>query len=298
MKFGVVFPQTEIGTDITTIRDYTQTAEEIGFDYILAYDHVLSPHSIRPEGWDLPFDHEDSFHEPFTLFSYMAGITETVEFVTGILILPQRQTALVAKQAAQLDLLSNGRLRLGIGVGESWVEFEALNKNFRNRGRRQEEQVALLQQLWTKPLVTFNGKYHTVSDAGLNPLPVQRPIPIWFGGNSDIALRRMARLGAGWIPHSHPVGKLANLLEKLRGYLAEAGREPDDFGVDYHIIMGNKSAVQIADEIFKLHELGVSHICAYTMNAGRSPSGHMAAMATFFEATRTVVNASNDGNRL
>lgn len=286
MKYGVVFPQTEIGADAEAIKVYAQYAEQVGLDYLLAYDHVLGPNPHRPGGWDLPFDYNDSFHEPLTLFSYMAGITQRIEFVTGILILPQRQTVLVAKQAAQLDVLSNGRLRLGVGVGESAVEYEALNEDFTNRGRRQEEQIALLRQLWSERLVTFRGEYHTVSDAGLNPLPKQRPIPIWFGGNSDIALRRMARLGDGWIPHSHPFDKLAGLLEKLRRYVAEAGRDPATFGVDYHIAMGARSDSQLASDVATLRDLGVSHVSAYTMNSGYSLPQHMEAMVRFLEATR------------
>lgn len=288
MKFGIVFPQTEIGADAAAIRELTRHAEAVGFDYLLAFDHVLGPNPERPGGWDLPFDYQDSFHEPLTLFSFMAAITKRIEFVTGILILPQRQTALVAKQAAELDVLSGGRLRLGIGVGESEVEFEALNETFGNRGRRQEEQVALLRRLWTEPLVTFQGRYHTVSDAGLNPLPVQRPIPIWFGGNSEIALRRMARLGEGWIPHSHPHAKLATLLKTLRDYLAEAGRDPASFGVDYHIITGSKSVSEMAAEIDSLRDLGVSHVCAYTMNMGYTPGEHMAAAERFYEAAQAA----------
>lgn len=288
MKFGVVFPQTEIGADAAAVRELTLHAETVGFDYLLAFDHVLGPNPDRPGGWDLPFDYEDSFHEPLTLFAFMAGITKTIEFVTGILILPQRQTALAAKQAAEVDVLSGGRLRLGIGVGESKVEFEALNEDFGNRGKRQEEQVELLRRLWTQPLVTFQGRYHTVSDAGLNPLPLQRPIPVWFGGNSDIALRRMARLGDGWIPHSHAHTKLATLLSTLRNYLEEAGRDPAVFGVDYHIITGSKSVVQLAEEIDRLRELGVSHVCAYTMNMGYTPKEHMMAAERFYAAAQAA----------
>ncbi|HEX9921222.1 MAG TPA: LLM class F420-dependent oxidoreductase, partial [Anaerolineae bacterium] len=195
MKLGVVFPQTEIGHDPAMIKDYVQTAEGLGYAYLLAYDHVLGANPDRPGGWQGPYTYRDSFHEPLVLYGYLAGLTQTIEFVSGILILPQRQTVLVAKQAAQVDLLSGGCLRLGVGIGWNAVEFEALGQDFHTRGKRIEEQVTLLRELWTKPLVTFEGAGHTISAAGLNPLPVQRPIPIWFGGMADVVLRRTARLG-------------------------------------------------------------------------------------------------------
>ena len=195
MKMGVVFPQTEFPPDPIAIRDYAQTVEGLGFTHLLVYEHVLGANPERPGGWQGPYTHQHPFYEPFVLFSYLAALTQRLEFVTGILILPQRQTALVAKQAATLDVLCGGRLRLGIGIGWNAVEYTALGENFRNRGRRIEEQVALLRQLWTQPLVNFEGKWHQVPDAGLNPLPVQQPIPLWFGGQAEEVLRRTARLG-------------------------------------------------------------------------------------------------------
>jgi len=233
MKIGVVFPQTESGEDPAAIRDYAQTVEGMGFDYLLAYDHVIGVNPDRPGGWaNRPYDYNSLFHEPFVLFGYLAGLTSRIHFMTGIVILPQRQTVLVAKQAAQVDLLSGGRLTLGIGVGWNDVEYTALNETFHNRGRRQEEQVAVLRALWTQRLVTFAGKYHTIPDAGIHPLPVQRPIPIWFGGGSDASLRRMARLGDGWMTNTWDVERLAPELTTLRDYISQAGRDPAAFGVD------------------------------------------------------------------
>ena len=204
MRFGVVFPQTEIGADPLVIRDFAQAAEALGYHHILAYDHVIGANPASRPGWRPPYSHRDSFHEPFVLFGYLASLTKNIELVTGIIILPQRQTVLVAKQAAALDVLSGGRLRLGIGIGWNPVEYEALGENFKNRGRRCEEQVEVMRKLWTQELVSFEGKWHKITDAGLNPLPIQKPIPIWFGGTDDRALRRLARLGDGWFPQLRP----------------------------------------------------------------------------------------------
>lgn len=280
-KFGVVFPQTEIEADPAYIRDYAQTAEGIGFDYLLTFDHVLGANPDRPDGLNGSYTHKDPFYEPFVLFSYLAAITQKIELTTGIIILPQRQTTLVAKQAATLDVLSNGRLRVGVGVGWNTIEYEALNKEFHNRGKRLTEQVEVLRQLWTQPLVTYQGEYHTISDAGLNPMPIQQPIPIWFGGGSDAALRRMAKFGDGWISHSYPPDKLAEMLDTLREYITAEGRNPDEFGVDYHILMDDKTPDQLRQEVETLQSLGVNHICVYTMGARRTPSEHLNAIRKF-----------------
>src|SRR5918992_2832003 len=199
MKVGVVFPQTEIGSDAPAIRDYAQAAEELGFRHVLAYDHVIGANPTSRPGWKPAYSHLDKFHEPFVLFGYLAGVTTKIELVTGIIILPQRQTVLVAKQSATLDILSGGRLRLGIGIGWNPVEYEALGENFKNRGRRSEEQIEVMRRLWTHELVSFEGKWHRITDAGLNPLPIQRPIPIWFGGYVDPVLRRIGRMADGWV---------------------------------------------------------------------------------------------------
>jgi probable F420-dependent oxidoreductase len=182
MKIGAVYPQTEYGNDPVAIRDYAQTAEGLGFSHVVAYDHILGANPNRPGGWQGPYTYQSAFQEPFVLFSFMAAATHTLEFTPGIIILPQRQTALVAKQAATLDVLSGGRLRLGVGLGWNEVEYISLGEDFHTRGQRIEEQLLLLRQLWTQPLVEFSGSWHTIPDAGINPLPVQRPIPIWFGG--------------------------------------------------------------------------------------------------------------------
>src|ERR671910_758625 len=241
MRFGVVFPQTEIGNDPAAIRDLAQAAEELGYQHILAYDHVIGANPASRPGWRVPYTHRDAFHEPFVLFGYLAGVTKKIELVTGIIILPQRQTVLVAKQAAALDVLSGGRLRLGIGIGWNPVEYEALGENFKNRGRRSEEQIEVMRKLWTHELISFEGKWHKVTDAGLNPLPIQRPIPIWFGGTDDRALRRLARLGDGWFPQLRPDEKCQAAIEQIRSYAREAGRDAMSIGIEGRMPIGQGS---------------------------------------------------------
>ncbi len=283
MKIGVVFPQTEITADPVAVRDFAQTAEGLGYDYLMAYDHVLGANPERPGGWQGPYTHQSLFHEVFVLFGYLAGLTESIEFATGILILPQRQTALVAKQAAEVDVLSRGRLRLGVGVGWNEVEYDALGEDFFLRGRRQAEQVELLRRLWTEELVTFDGEFDTIPDAGLNPMPVQRPIPLWFGGGADVVLRRMARLGDGWMPNTMPLDRLAPMLDTLRSYLGDAGRDPATFGVDCRISVSRTPESGWAEEMAALAALGVTHVCVNTMGMGYGPQEHMAAIARFKE---------------
>jgi probable F420-dependent oxidoreductase len=283
MKYGVVFPKTEIDPDPIVIRDYVQAIEGLGYDYLLIYDHVLGANPDRPGGWaGRPYKYTDSFHEPFVLFGYLAGLTERIQLVTGILILPQRQTALVAKQAAQVDILSGGRLVLGIGIGWNDVEYEALGEDFHNRGQRSEEQVALLNELWTKPLVTFKGKYHSIPDAGLNPLPVQRPIPIWFGGGADAVLRRMARLGQGWMANGSPNEALKAKVAQLHSYLQAEGRDPADFGLDGRIGVARRSPADWAAEAETWRKFGATQVALATMNAGfTSIDQHLTALQQF-----------------
>lgn len=284
MKFGVVFPQTEIGADPGLIKAYAQTTEGLGYDYLLVYDHVLGANPERPDGWRGPYTYKHSFHEPFVLFGYLAGLTQTLELVVGVLILPQRQTALVAKQAAEVDVLSGGRLRLGIGIGWNKIEYQALNCRFTNRGRRVEEQVALLRELWTKPLVKFEGRDHTIDDAGVNPLPVQRPIPIWFGGMAEPVLRRMARLGDGWLPNTMPDDRLKEALDRLHGYLQAEGRDPAQFGIDGRFSIANRPQNEWASQVQKWQALGATHVAVNTMGAGLpSPQDHIEMIRRFKE---------------
>lgn len=285
MQFGAVFPQTEIGSDPAAVKAYAQAAEGLGYDYLLAYDHVLGANPDRPDGWRGPYTHNDLFHEPMVLFGYLAALTERIELTTGVIVLPQRQTALVAKQAAQIAVLSGGRLRLGVGIGWNSVEFEALGENFNNRGKRIEEQVTLLRQLWSQPLVKFSGQYHHISDAGLNPLPL-RPIPVWFGGTADVVLERMARLGDGWIANSMSPEKFQIARDKLHTYLSQAGRSPDSFGLDMRLNLKNSPREQWAADIARWRALGVTHLSLNTMGVElKTVDAHIAVLRQFKEET-------------
>ena len=285
MRIGVVFPQTEMPADAAAIRDYAQAAEALGYTHVLAYDHVLGANPERPGGWRGPYTFKDSFFEPFVLFSYLAGITQELEYVSGVFILPQRQTALFAKQAATLDVLCDGRLRIGVGSGWNEVEYEALNQDFHTRGKRQEEQVRLLQQLWTEPLVSFKGRWHSIADAGLNPLPVQRPIPIWFGGHADAVLRRIAELGDGWMPNKRRAADIAAELERLDGYLREHGRSRNDIELEPRLSWAAGDLSDLLRWKEEWQDAGATHLSLNTMGAGfTSPQQHIEAISQFAEA--------------
>src|SRR4029077_9270412 len=225
MQIGVVFPQTEIGPDGGAVRSYGQRVEELGFRHVLAYDHVLGADRAVHQGWDRPYDSATTFHEPFVLFGYLAALT-SLELVTGIIILPQRQTALVAKQAAEVDLLTGGRFRLGVGLGWNAVEYEALGQDFGRRGARMTEQVGLLRRLWTETSVSHEGQFDQVTGAGLAPMPVQRPIPLWFGAQSPRAYARTGTLADGWFPQVRPGPDLEAAKRQVADAARAAGRDP------------------------------------------------------------------------
>ncbi len=288
MKIGVVFPQTEFGNDPVAVRDYAQTIEELGFSYIGVYDHVLGANPERPGGWHGAYTYKSQFLEPFVLFGYMAASTHQVMFATSILILPQRQTALVAKQAATLDVLSGGRLRLGVGLGWNAVEYTALNEDFHTRGRRIEEQVQVLRQLWTEPLVTFSGKWHTIPDAGINPLPIQRPIPVWFGGNAERVLQRAARLGDGWMCNFRKPTDAHSAVGKLYQFLNEAERDPKQFGFEARIPYGDGNVETWESLLRDWQALGATDLSVNTMGVGLdSPAAHIEAVKRFAQAAKS-----------
>jgi probable F420-dependent oxidoreductase len=293
MNIGVVFPQTEIGNDPAAIRDFAQAAEALGYAHLAVYDHVLGADPNRDGGWHHGpmgdgrpgYTKDDAFHEPFVLFGYLAGQTRRIELVTGILVLPQRQAALVAKQAAEIDILSGGRLRLGVGSGWNPVEFEALSEDFHNRGRRQDEQVLLLRRLWEEEAIDFRGTWHRVDRAGINPRPSRR-IPIWFGGGNEAVLRRAARLGDGWMPLAfHPRDAAYPTVERLRGYLRGEGRDPDRFGVEGYAQIGAGGPDKWREHIAWWQDLGATHLSVRTMGLGfDSPSKHIDAIRRYREA--------------
>ena len=257
----------------------------MGYNHIVAFDHVLGANAGSRPSWGGAYQHTDAFHEPFVLFGYLAGLTSRVELVTAVIILPQRQTALVAKQAAALDVLSGGRLRLGIGIGWNAVEYEALGENFHNRGRRSEEQIDLMRRLWTNDLITYDGLWHKITDAGLNPLPVQQPIPVWLGGAAPQTVRRVAEIGDGWFPLFPPDDRGRQLIESMREQAREAGRDPSSIGIESWVSIRGSSDSEWRQSVQAWRELGATHMSVNTMNAGiDSPQGHVDAIRRFKEA--------------
>ena len=244
----------------------------LDFDYILAFDHVLGADVSNRPNWVGPYTQQHSFLEPFVLFAYMAAITSTIELATGIIILPQRQTALAAKQAATLDVLSNGRLRLGIGIGWNSVEYEALGEDFSNRGIRSEEQVDVMRALWTNQTISYDGHWHKITSAGINPLPIQKPIPIWFGGKSEKVLERIGRIGDGWIASglNGPNEESSSIFNRIHEYTKNAGREPEDVGLETWLSAKQGPLELLADQALEWQGVGATHIGLTTMGAGYS----------------------------
>jgi probable F420-dependent oxidoreductase len=279
MRLGVVFPQIETSGDADAIDEYVAAVVEAGYDHLIIYDHVLGADISERPNWPGPYTHEDPFHEPLTLLAYLAARC-SLDLMTSILVLPQRQTALVAKQAAEVDVLSRGRLRLGVGIGWNTVEYEALGEDFSTRGRRMDEQIALLRQLWTEPLVTFEGEFHTVRQAGILPLPVQRPIPVWLGaGSNDRALERAGRLADGVVPLRIPGRGVEEMMDAVRAAAVAAGRDPDAIGLQGRVPVGDGDAARITDQAERWVKAGSSHLAVDTMAAGlRFPDGHVEAL--------------------
>ena len=288
MRIGSVFPQTESGTDPGAIKEYVQAIEALGFDHILAFDHVIGANAESRPGWSGAYRHTDSFYEPLVLFGNIAGMTEKLELATGIIILPQRQTALVAKQAATVDLLSGGRLRLGIGIGWNPVEYEALGEDFSNRGKRSEEQIDLLRSLWSENLLTYEGKYHKVTDAGLNPLPPDKSIPIWFGGSSNQVLKRVAQMGDGWMPTGKPDDSKKELLAQLSEHIKTEKRDPKEIGIESWVNLKDASEKEVEDDIAGWKTLGATHLSVNTMNCQMNfPEDHIKANEKFIKMARS-----------
>jgi probable F420-dependent oxidoreductase len=266
MRLGAVYPQIELGGDPDAVRRIGRGVEALGYDHLLAYDHVLGAvHEHRDPPLTGPYTEVDPFHDPLVMFAYLAGLTERLEFVTGVLISPQRQTALIARQVADLDLLSGGRFRLGVGVGWNHVEYQALGQDFSTRGRREEEQIELLRRLWTEPIVDFTGRFDRVDRASTLPMPA-RPVPIWIGGFGEKAFERAARLGDGFI--------FAGSAEQLRAgwrrvldLLDQYGRDPAGFGREA-AILSRAGAADHARRIRAWEELGGTHASVVTMSLG------------------------------
>ncbi|NOX49907.1 MAG: LLM class F420-dependent oxidoreductase [Gammaproteobacteria bacterium] len=282
MKIGVVFPQTEIDSDPQVVAKFATTAESLGYDHLLAYDHVLGANTQSRPDWQGPYTSQSMFQEPLVLFAYLAGLTTTIELVTAVIILPQRQTALVAKQAACVDVLSKGRLRLGVGTGWNDVEYEALGADFHNRGRRSEEQIDLLRKLWGDEAITFDGEWHKVTDAGLNPLPVKKAIPIWLGGMAPAVIKRVARLADGWFPFVNK--NLKSQIGQMHDAAKKAGRDPASIGIEC-IIPADTSL----EDLKALQDMGVTHVAVVTMNQNLAdPQAHLDAISQARDVLSTI----------
>ncbi len=265
MKIGVIYPQKELNGDPLAVGRIGLATEQLGFDHLVLYDHVLGASHDREPRLTGPYTEKDPFHDPFVLFGYLAAITQRIELVTGILILPQRQTALVARQAADVDLLSQGRLRLGVGLGWNYVEYDALGMAFETRGARMTEQVGLLRELWSGDLVTFSGKFDHIDRAALNPVPTRR-IPIWLGGYADVALRRAARIADGFI-FAHGTGDAFKVAPRLLELLAEQGRPSAGFGLQCNMTAA-KSPEAVVELAARWRDFGGTHASIDTMGQG------------------------------
>jgi len=287
MRIGVVFPQTELGGDPGAVRAYAQRAEELGFTHVLAYDHVVGADPAVHPGWDGPYDVHTTFHEPLVLYGYLAAVT-SMELVTGVIILPQRQTVLVAKQAAEADLLTGGKFRLGVGIGWNRVEYEALGQDFSTRGKRLDEQITLLRRLWTEQTVTFSGTFDRITGAGLAPMPVQRPIPVWVGAQSQPGYRRAGRLADGWFPQIGPGPQLNEARRIVAEAAVQAGRDPASLGMEGRL-RWQQDQNELAAAMRQWRDAGATHLSVNTMGAGlKTVDDHLAALAMAAEAAKTI----------
>lgn len=294
MQLGALVPFGDTGGDPSLVRDFAQNLEAIGYDFLEAPDHVLGGNPGTNDSADPRASVADTmYHDPFVLLSFLAAATTKLTFSTGVLIVAQRQTALVAKQAACLDVLSGGRFRLGIGVGWNPVEFTALNENFHNRGRRSEEQAQVMQALWAEPYVTFKGRYHTIDDAGINPRPASGRVPLWYGGHHEHTLPRIAKWGDGWMPNAYPPDQTAlDIFSQLRRLTEQAGRDPSAVGIEVWVSCGESSEADWRKEVAFWKQAGASHIClSTTFNrrhhhriAGHTVGDHMTAIKRYREA--------------
>lgn len=285
MQIGVTFPQTEIGADPAALRAYAQAVEGLGYQHLVVFDHVLGADPSHREGWQ-GYSHKQMFHEPMVLFGYLAALTQ-LELVTAVIILPQRQAALAAKQAVEIDILTGGKFRFGVGVGWNPVEYQALGMDFRTRGRALDEQIAVMRSLWSQEVINYQGRFHTIVEAGLNPLPIKRSIPIWIGGQSEAALKHIAQLGDGWFPQGTPDDSMRAVIEKLHAWTREAGRDPAVLGMEARISASSGTP----DVWARLHEawnkLGATHISLNTMGAGyTSLDQHIEALRQYAEIVK------------
>ncbi|MSQ40929.1 MAG: LLM class F420-dependent oxidoreductase [Dehalococcoidia bacterium] len=287
MQLGVVFPQMEIGSDPSAVREYLQAVEEMGYQHVELFDHVLGADPEGHPGWQGQYTHKDAFHEPLVFMAFVAAVAPRLGVATGILVLPQRQTALVAKQAAEVDILSGGRLRLGVGSGWNAVEYEALGQDFHTRGRRIEEQIDVLRLLWTRESVTYQGRWHQITAAGINPPPVQRPIPIWMGGGAEAVVRRVARMADGWIPGIRPDDQGRAVIARMHGYAREAGRDPKSIGIEARINVVRGTPEEWVRRVTAWQALGATYLTLNNIGSGlASLDQHLQALRRFKETAQ------------
>ena len=298
MKLGASVPVGDIGTGSTVMRDYAQAAEGLGYDYLVAPDHVLGGNPNLDYGGRRVGTSATAYHDPFVLFAYLAGVTKKVGFCVGVLILAQRQAALVAKQAACLDELSDGRFRLGVGVGWNEIEFQGLGMDFHSRGKRSAEQVRFMQALWKEPSVKFDGEFHKLDDGGINPRPKSGKVPVWFGGHAEATFRRAAKYGDGFMPLAYPAGdKALEAFDKLRKMIKEAGRDPASVGLEVWVSPGIGNEDDWRKEFSFWKKAGVSHLNAHTTYvsnhhkriAGKTYSDHLTAITRYRKAVADLL---------
>jgi len=298
MQLGASLPVGDIGGGPTVMRDYAQAAEGLGFDFLVGPDHVLGadPDKI-PSGVRMG-SNATAYHDPFVLFGFLSGVTKKIGFAAGVLILAQRQAALVAKQAACLDELSGGRFRLGVGVGWNEIEFQGLGMDFHTRGKRSEEQVRFMQALWANPTTTFDGKYHQLTDGGINPRPKSGKVPVWFGGHAEVTLKRVAKYGDGFMPNRWPPGdEVLAIFERLRGMIKAEGRDPKDVGLDVWVSMGKGNEEDWHKEFAFWKKAGATHITAHTTFtsaihariAGKTYDDHLKAITRYKAAVKDLL---------
>lgn len=297
MKLGTLIPQNDVGGTRSVLKEFAQTAEGLGYHFLEAADHVLGVNVANRPGWGNRNTSADFFHDPCVMFGYLSGVTD-LEFSTGVLILAQRQAVLVAKQAASLDVLCDGKFRLGVGVGWNPIEFVGLNEDFSNRGRRSAEQVEVMQALWAEPHVTFKGRWHTIDDAGINPLPTRRRVPVWFGGHHEQTLKRIVRYGDGWMMLAYPPGAEAVAsFDRLRRIAEHEGRDPATIGLEVWVSTAEGGPADWRREFEFWKQAGVTHVTVASTHgrgphvriAGRTMADHIRAITDYHKAVADLL---------
>jgi probable F420-dependent oxidoreductase len=284
MKYGVSFPQGQSMFEPGAVRAFAEAVEGLGYDYITMSDHVMGADITNRPDWTLPHTVDKPSREPLIVMGYMAACTQRIMLGTAVVIMPQRQTVLVAKQMTEIDLLSNGRTMLGVGVGRVEIEYQGMNENYHNRGKRLEEQIALLRALWTNKSTTFHGEWHTIEEAGLNTMPIQRPIPIWMGGSSEVAVRRIARLADGWLPSSSKAGEFAAALEQFQGWAREAGRDPSTISVAPRMSLDSAEEDNWVEQAASWASNGATHLGLSTRGKSDKVDDQIDLLRRFSEA--------------